>query len=51
MARFLVKTSDSTRNIQGVYMTIHGDYLYIYGEGDELVGMYKLDQIIIADKT
>jgi hypothetical protein len=51
MPRFLIKTPDSTRNIQGEYMTIHGDTLYIYGKDDELVGLYKLDQVILADKT
>ena len=51
MPRFLIKTPDSTRNIVGEYMTIAGDTLYIYGVGDELVGLYKLDQVILADKT
>ena len=30
---------------------LHGDTLYIYGKDDELVGLYKLDQVILADKT
>ena len=51
MPRFLIVTSDHTRNIQGEYMTIHGDTLYIYGKDDELAGLYKLDQVVMADKT
>lgn len=51
MPRFLIVTPEHTRNIVGEYMTIHGDTLYIYGKDDELVGFYKLDQVILADKT
>ena len=51
MPRFLIKTTDSTRNILGEYMTIHDDSLYVYGKDDELVGYYKMEQVIMADKT
>lgn len=51
MSKFMIKLSEVTRIIQGKYMTVHGDTLYIYGEDDELVGLYKLDQVVMADKT
>jgi hypothetical protein len=49
-SRFFIKTTDSTSIINGDYMTVHGDYLFVYA-GEELVGMFRSDAIIDAHKT
>ena len=50
MNKFYIKTQDSTAVISGDYMTIHGDYLYVY-KGDDLYGMFKSDAVVSAYRT
>jgi hypothetical protein len=48
--KYFIVTSQGTRIITGNNMFIDGDYLYIY-DGESLCGMYKVCEVVTADRT
>lgn len=51
MAKYYIKTTETVCIIPGERMVEKGDYLYVYGADDELIGMFQVAAIIDAHRT